>query len=381
MKNVSLENKYRKIVLILTQSCNLNCTYCYENHKSGRSMTFDMVKEILDNEILHIGKDNLLTVEFFGGEPFIKFEIIKNTVDYVKRKYETLHIKFATTTNGTLLTPYIKGWLADNADIFECSLSLDGTPNMHNTNRPYFDGKGSYDDIDTAFFIKTYHKPRAKMTVSKDTLPNLFDGVKYLHTLGFQPVVDLASAPDYWEQIDINIFEKQLKLLVAFYSENSHLDICRMLDYDLRRVFIEKGAPFKYCGAGRNMITFDVDGQWYPCMALAPVSQGYDAKLFKEENFKQFDLSYDNICKQCPFLRLCRNCYAANYNQTGNIEKQTHTQCYINRLTILASSVIQYNRVSKKVSNKNHISHEEDLILKAIFRIQEIARDKSRVYL
>lgn len=378
---MSLSKKYRKIVLILTQSCNLDCIYCYENHKSTRSLSFDMITTIIDNEINNIDKDSLLTIEFFGGEPFIRFDIIKKVVEYVEQKYDFSHLKFATTTNGTLLTPYIKSWLANRTDIFECSLSLDGTPKMHDANRPYINGKGSFNDIDTEFFISTYNKPRAKMTVSKKTLSSLFEGVKYLHNLGFQPVVDLASLPNYWNKSDISTFENQLNLLVSFYSENCQFDVCRMLDYDLRRVFISKETPFKYCGAGKNMITFDVDGNWYPCMALAPVSQGSEAEIFKNEDFTHFNLACDNTCKQCPLLRLCRNCYAANFNQTGNIELQTHVQCYLNRLTIFASCKIQYNRILKKYTNKIDLLEEDKLILKAIFRIQEIAKDKLLSYL
>ena len=65
------------------------------------------------------------------------------------------------------------------------------------------------------------------------------------------------------------------------------------------------------------MITYDVDGSWYPCMALAPVSQGEKAEIFKNETFKTFRFSKDNLCKDCEYVRLCRNCYAANFNQTG----------------------------------------------------------------
>lgn len=362
----------RKIVLIITQACNLACVYCYEQYKSNQQMDFQLAQRIIDGEIEKFGDTHLLTIEFFGGEPFLKFDLIKSVFNYVQERYHTYNIRFCATTNGTLLSSEVTSWLAKHKDVFECTLSLDGTEEMHNVNRPYRDGQGSYSDINIDFFVQTYTDPRAKMTVSKMTLPNLFDGVKHIEHLGFWPVVDLAAVENYWTLDEMRIFEQQLDLLVNHYSDNLNLPICRMLDYDLRRVFIDKKEAFQYCGAGRNMITYDIDGNWYPCMALAPVSQGQNADQFVCEDFKTFEFREGNICKNCDLLRLCRNCYAANYNQTGDVQKQTQVQCMFNRMTIFASAKIQYNRIIKNVKTASVLDSDNELVLKAIWRIQEI---------
>lgn len=364
----------RKIVLIITQSCNLDCTYCYEQCKSNKKMSFEMAKSIIDEELKKYGETHSITIEFFGGEPFMNFPLIVDVCEYVSKEYCDKNIQFCTTTNGTLINDRIKEWLVQHKDNFECALSLDGTKKMHDINRRYPNGTGSYDDIDIEFFLDNYISPRAKMTVSQETLPYLSEGVKHLDKLGFHSVVDLASNENYWSMDNIETIIQQLNSLVDYYTNNDNQQICRMVDYDLLRIFIDKDEPFQYCGAGKNMVTYDVDGSWYPCMALAPVSKGLDSKKFEYENFETFKFNESNICRNCELLRLCRNCYAANYNQTHNVEMQTPIQCYINRLTLLASSRIQYNRIMKQYENTKFLSNEDNLKLQAILKLQEVIK-------
>ncbi|MBR1433107.1 radical SAM protein [Ruminococcus sp.] len=367
--------KIRKIVLILTQSCNLACVYCYETNKSAARMDFELAKKIIDDEFSKYGEEYLITVEFFGGEPLLCFDLIKDVFDYIQSTYSNCNVRYCMTTNGTLLTQDMKAWFLQYTDLFEFALSLDGTKELHDLNRPYRNGKGSYDDIDIEFFTSNFKESRAKMTVSHRTLCHFSEGVIHLHKLGFLPVVDMASLADYWSESDIGVLEDEIEKLIDYYSQNPNTPICRMLDYDLRRVFIDKRSHFQYCGAGKNMVTYDVDGNWYPCMALSPVSQREKAERFRNEDFRDFVFRDDNKCKECSLLRLCRSCYAANYNQTGDIQQQSKIQCEINRITILASAKIQYNRLMMQKLTKDNLNKEKELTLKAILRIQQIVSE------
>lgn len=359
----------RKIVLIVTQKCNLACEYCYEKYKTPQNMSVDMAKQIIDSEIDKYGKTHKLTVEFFGGEPFLNFELIKTIVEYTEKKYHNLAIKYCATTNGTVISDDIKKWLINNQELFECAISVDGNEYMHNINRPYKDGKGSFESIDIDFFLSLYgENNRVKMTISKKTLPYLTEGIKYLDSINAYTVADMVAAEEYWEQKDIPVLEQQLIKLADYYIQNSEKRLCRMLDYDLRRVFMDSTMEFKYCGAGKNMITYDVNGKWYPCMALAPISQGKKAIKFIHESFDKFEMSSSNKCKECKLLRLCRNCYATNYNQTGSIQCQTAIQCVINRMLVCTSARIQYHRIKKK----SELSDNDKIILKSIYNIMEI---------
>lgn len=74
---------FRQITLIITENCNLNCTYCYEKHKENSYMTFETAKKIIDKEFEEVSDKDFIQVEFFGGEPFLNFDLIKEVVEYV----------------------------------------------------------------------------------------------------------------------------------------------------------------------------------------------------------------------------------------------------------------------------------------------------------
>lgn len=139
----------KRITLALTKNCNLNCVYCYEHYKNNDSMTFEMAKEIIVRELTNDDEYDTVCIDFFGGEPFLEFKLIKDICAFIKNESWSKKYFFTTSTNGTLVHGEIQEWLFKNKNIFECGLSLDGTKEMHNINRPY-----SYEKIDIDFFSK-----------------------------------------------------------------------------------------------------------------------------------------------------------------------------------------------------------------------------------
>ena len=91
---MEIENrKTRYITLTITEGCNLNCSYCYENHKSKKMMSFETARAIIDREFNNC-KYNEISLDFFGGEPFLYFDIIKQVDDYLKFKNTDKSIQF-----------------------------------------------------------------------------------------------------------------------------------------------------------------------------------------------------------------------------------------------------------------------------------------------
>ena len=148
-----MEKDQKKIMILLTEACNLNCIYCYEHYKNPRKMDFSVAKKILDDFFATTKSGDTVLIEVFGGEVFLNFELVKQIDDYVINKYSDRKIFFETTTNGTLIHGELQEWLFDRKDRYMISLSLDGTKEMHDKNRPYLSGKGSYDSIDIDFFL------------------------------------------------------------------------------------------------------------------------------------------------------------------------------------------------------------------------------------
>ena len=143
-------NKTRKRIhptLCITHRCNLDCIYCYQNHDSN-DMSFDTAKKCIDNIFENIPNEyDDIEISFIGGEPLLKFELIKSVVEYTNQKYADYNYFFFASTNGTVLTEEMKEWFSTYKDIFTLGLSFDGIKKVQDYNR-----SNSFDDIDVSFF-------------------------------------------------------------------------------------------------------------------------------------------------------------------------------------------------------------------------------------
>lgn len=142
-----------RIMLLVTENCNLRCRYCYEHKKSAKQMTFKIAKSILDSTLRNFTTNTPIVIELFGGEAFANFSLIRKIDTYLQQNYSYLNIKYETTTNGTLVHGEIKEWLYQHKDQFFIALSLDGTKKMHDLNRRFIHGASSFDAIDITFFF------------------------------------------------------------------------------------------------------------------------------------------------------------------------------------------------------------------------------------
>ena len=118
----------RTCMLLVSLSCNLNCTYCYEEFKCGKKMTFEMARDIIlkESEIVKAdSKFSGLEIDFMGGEPMTNFPLIKQVVEWARGLPLSVPYIFFMTTNGTLFDEEAKAWFRDNADII-CKLLQKG---------------------------------------------------------------------------------------------------------------------------------------------------------------------------------------------------------------------------------------------------------------
>ena len=143
---------HKKIMLIITENCNLRCVYCYEKNKNGKSMTFETAKAILDQAYAKMEGYESMVIELHGGEPFINFPLIEKIDAYVMENYGDIPVLFRMITNGTLVHGRIQEWLSSRAERYELMLSIDGKQEQHDINRKQISGKGSFEQIDLDFF-------------------------------------------------------------------------------------------------------------------------------------------------------------------------------------------------------------------------------------
>ena len=144
-------NRLEGIILQVTQNCNLNCTYCaysgsyYNRVHSNKRMSLDIAKSAVDFYVKRTKNIDRLTIGFYGGEPLLEFRLIQHIVEYINSKVEFKQVMYTMTTNATLLVPDIVEFLVEQD--FQIVISLDGPKEIHDKNRKFCDGGGSFDIV------------------------------------------------------------------------------------------------------------------------------------------------------------------------------------------------------------------------------------------
>lgn len=359
------------VMLAVTDSCNLNCTYCYEHNKSPKLMTFETAKKIIDYHFSNYEGFDGIEIDFFGGEPFLNFSLIKQCTAYIRENYDRHKYVLFSPTNGTLVHGEIQQWLKENSDIFVCGLSLDGTKEMHDVNRCQ-----SFDKIDIDFFATVFPGQPVKMTVSEESLPYLSDGVIFCHSKGFEVDCNLAFGINWDNPRNSEVLERELYKLMTYYLEHPEIKPSSILAGDIEFLGYNGSKERfvrRWCGAGVDMKSYDTDGTGYMCQFFMPLSAG------EEKAKKSLDMHIchdvplsllDEKCQNCIVLDLCPTCYGSNYVATNNLYAKDVQLCKLQRITIKARSYFKAMQLQQ--GQLNDLTEEKkQLLVRSIIKIQE----------
>ena len=189
------ETVVKALCLHIAHDCNLACRYCFaeegEYHGRRAMMSYEVGKQALDFLIANSGNRRNLEVDFFGGEPLMNWDVIKQLVEYGRSQEEKYNKKyrFTLTTNGVLLNDEIMEFA--NKEMANVVLSIDGRKEVHDFMRPFRKGAGSYDLIVPKFqkFVqsrgeKSYY---ARGTFTRHNL-DFSEDVLHLADLGFDQI-------------------------------------------------------------------------------------------------------------------------------------------------------------------------------------------------
>lgn len=363
----------KTIMLTVTEQCNLNCKYCYEKNKSLSTMPLETAIKIVEHELTKDDGFEICEIQFFGGEPFFKFDLIRDICNYIWTKEWPKKCLCFATTNGTLVHGEIKKWLYDNREKFTCSLSLDGNRKAHNINRC-----NSYDLIDIDFFLQTWPSQTAKMTISPESLPYLADSIIFLHEKGIHFNNNLAYGVDWSEKKLLDIMNEQLERLAQYYIEHPNTPLCRMLDLHIESVNYSYKVN-RWCGAGISLSAYDTAGICYPFHLFQPMSS--ENKIAPEKlaaTFTNFN-TLDSRCADCPIYNVCPTCYGHNYAATGDISKRDTDLCRFTKLSTLVSSYIWLKKLEIYSQEELGLSDElYRMIFDGAKRIQELLPARMR---
>lgn len=203
IRPVGLETLY----LMLTDQCNLRCSYCFINNNmptnyKHNTMSWDVAKDAIDMYFFNLSNNPssyegfLKTIIFYGGEPFMNFELIKNSIEYVKSKYHREiemmgdNFRFSTITNGTLIDKNVVAFLSQHKNI-AVGVSIDGDQAIHNQKRKYRNGLGSFNKaIEGCLLLKEagYDNISISCTVGDHNIDNLESLLELHEKYGFMSI-------------------------------------------------------------------------------------------------------------------------------------------------------------------------------------------------
>lgn len=329
--------------LYLTENCNLRCKYCYEKNKTTNEMDYNTIKSIIDYEI----KQNNLhsQINFYGGEPLLKKDLIYRTIDYIKHENTKTKFTFGLTTNGTLLDEEFLKYIKKN-DFTHIAISVDGNKEVQNRNRVMANGQETFDIVEenAKRALKRLKNLIAMVVVTKNNLQNLADSVEYLIKLGFK-IINLQF--DYtadWNDMDLERIKNEYRKVSEIYYKNiinkNNINII-IFDQKIRTYIDDNYICDKECKLGMKDLYVATDGNLYPCIQLVgnPNFVIGNCKNGIETN-KRDELiknahKENNTCKQCAIKKRCSHtCCCKNYATTKDINKVSSIICETEKIFI-----------------------------------------------
>ena len=332
----------KALCLHIAHSCNLNCAYCFASqgkyHGERALMSFEVGKRALDFLIEHSGSRHNLEVDFFGGEPLMNFDVVKQLVAYARsvEKQHNKNFRFTLTTNGMLIDDDVIDFA--NRECVNVVLSLDGRKEIHDRYRVDYAGNGSWERI-VPKFQKLVEARGGKGYYMRGTFthanPDFLEDIKVMLDLGFnelsmEPVVCAPDDPSALTEEDFPIvceqYEKLAELMLARHREGRPFTFYHYM-IDL------KGGPCIYkrisgCGSGTEYMAVTPWGDLYPChqfvgdekYLLGNVFDGVSNTAAQEE-FMSCNVYAREECRDCWARLYCSGGCAANaYHATGSVK-------------------------------------------------------------
>lgn len=343
----------KALCLHIAHDCNLKCSYCFaeegEYHGKRQLMSLEVGKKAIDFLIKNSGNRKNLEIDFFGGEPLLNFEVVKEIVKYARSledKYNK-NFRFTITTNGILLNDEIIEFI--NKNMHNVVLSIDGRKEINDKMRKRFDGSGSYDKI-VPNFIKVAQSRNqnnyyVRGTFTRNNL-DFSEDVIHLAELGFkqisvEPVVTEITQDYALKEEDIEkLFKEYEKLalkMIEMKKEGKGFNFFHFM-IDL------SGGPciakrLSGCGSGTEYLAVTPEGDLYPCHQFVGMNEFKMGTVYEGVQNKQIRDKFENCnvytkpdCKKCWAKFYCSGgCLANSYNMRNDLLLPYEIGCELQR--------------------------------------------------
>lgn len=393
VKNIDAHEKFGKnsgirtknITFVVTEGCNLKCSYCYETHKTNKVMTkqigLDGVDFILNESLINnyytIENSQAIVLEFIGGEPFLNIDVIDDIVEYFKlRTLELNHIwatnyMISISTNGTLNhTEKVKKFIERNKERLSMGITIDGNKKLHDSCRLFHDGRGSYDLVEKAVisWMKESNDTQTKITLAPENIMYLNDAIQNMIDIGMDGAFTNCVFEEGWEiEHAIILYAEMIKLADYLLSNENYAKFyCSLFDESIGK---EATETRNHCGGNGLMLAIGTDGKCYPCIrfmkyslsnpnvkehSIGDIYNGLNdstsdpwlCELKKIDMITQCQFEDNKKCLDCPIASGCSLCTGYNYDKFGDPNHKATFICDMHRARVLAN-VYYWNKLYK----------------------------------
>ena len=355
--------------------CNLMCQYCYVDYEKEIINTKENIYKFINILFTdpHTKDKKKMILDFIGGEPFIELDLMSYAIDTFKEfanKYNKWNtpdtVTFFATTNGTLvLTDKVQEFLK-KYPFFYYGISIDGPKEIHDKNRKYKNGEGSFDDVIKVFKWTNENKfclDQVKTTVAQNNADKLLDIAKLqVEELNVKDIICSIAFGEEWTTFDVDKLKSSYNMIFDYLISNN-LEFTKSITkgiLDLKsieesnKLDIEKEYQ---CGTGKYMACLGADGKIYPChmfmhnakkFIIGDIDTGFD----KDKINNLLNRFKESYCDDCAISNNCVRCIGDLYDEENDRFKKPIDTCkvaklYMDNINVLLNTII--NNVNKTV--------------------------------
>ncbi|NLX91331.1 MAG: thioether cross-link-forming SCIFF peptide maturase [Firmicutes bacterium] len=355
-------HRVKSLCLFVTHACNLSCKYCFAR-KEGNYRPVHMSSQVAQKAVdflLEGDGPRFREIDFFGGEPLLHFPLVKETVNYAKKRASLLgrEVTFTVTTNALLLDDEVADFLEqENINVI---ISIDGRPQVHDLMRSRENSRGSYTDTvcnaENFVLKRKFDNYYIRGTYTRENL-DFCEDVKHLLNLGFEslslePVIAPEEEGYALREEDLPRLEKEYDRVAELYLERKLSG--RPFTFYHFEMDLEKG-PCLYkrlsgCGAGTEYLAVSPGGDLYPCHHFIEEKAFFMGNLLE----KPFSLRREvgeNVfraarerekCLSCWARYLCgMGCSASSALMAGGLEKNYGLGCSLQKIRLERALYLQ----------------------------------------
>lgn len=381
----------QSIDMQVTEQCNLRCTYCFQFNKSNNRLKIEDAKKFIDYLLSRTpencsytnpDKYHAIVLGFVGGDALLEIDMIDELITYFVQKMVDLQHPWLDSwaihldTNGVLyfsdkVQKVLKKW----PNTVNCTITLDGSKELHDKCRIFPDGSGSYDmavaAIDDQF--KKGNEPAGKFTIAHENIEYMYESIKHMIDLGYTLLLGNTVFEDVWQDGDARRFYDQLIKIADYLIEK---ELYKSIYFPLLEpehyvASNKEIACQNQCGGNGRMLNLSTDGKLYNCYrynrtAVAPkrkplsigdVNHGIGFTDEEKENILVMQsisrkTCSDDECNNCPIGSMCGYCNGCNYYMTGSPNIRTKFHCLFHCASSLAAAYY-WNTIQIKNGNPN----------------------------